>query len=72
MSRVVAGLRSQYVQFPDIEEGNHIAKSLYKDTNFLGIVGIIDRTHVQIMKPHTKNPIPERFYNRKSRYSLNC
>ena len=29
MSRVVAGLRSQYVQFPDIEEGNHIAKSLY-------------------------------------------
>ena len=42
MSRVVAGLRSQYHIFSDIEEGNHNAKSLYKDTNFPGIVGIID------------------------------
>ena len=42
MSRIVASLRSKYVEFPDIEEGNKIANSLYEETGFPGIVGIID------------------------------
>ena len=37
-----------------------------------GIVGIIDGVHIEIMRPFIKNPIPEKFYNRKSRYSINC
>ena len=69
VSRVVASLKSKYVQFPDMKEGNRIAKSLF---DYTGFPGIIDRVHIEIMKPSTKNPVPEKFYNRKSKYSINA
>ena len=42
VSRIVASLRSKYVTFPTIEEGNQISEAIYKDTGFPGVIGIID------------------------------
>ena len=71
VSRVVASFRSKYVVFPDEEEGNRIAASFFEETKFPGIVGVIDGVHFKIMRPYSKDPIPEKFFNRKNCYSLN-
>ena len=35
-------------------------------------MGVIDGVHFKIMRPLTKDPIPEKYFNRKNCYSLNC
>jgi len=34
--------------------------------------GIIDGTHIEILKPINRNPPPEKYFNRKGYHSLNC
>jgi hypothetical protein len=41
-------------------------------TGFPGAIGIIDGTHVGILKPLATEILPERFYNRKHYHSVNC
>ena len=37
LSRVVASLKSEYVQFPDMEEGKKISQAIFEDTGFPGV-----------------------------------
>jgi hypothetical protein len=41
----------QYITFPDEEESKHIADEIFQASGFPGINGIIDGTHVGIVKP---------------------
>jgi hypothetical protein len=51
VAKIVAGLVSEVVKFPDIEESKHIANEIFQMTGFPGAIGIIDGTHVGIIKP---------------------
>ncbi|XP_059084423.1 uncharacterized protein LOC131881552 isoform X3 [Tigriopus californicus] len=65
-------MQSQLVKFPDRSERHEIANAISAEYGFPPVVcGIIDGTHIEILKPITKNPAPERFFNRKGYYSLN-
>ena len=73
LSRVVASFQNDYVQMPSKEEASEIAAHFLKKTGFPFVQGVIDGTHVRLKKPSSKNnPPPERYFNRKSYYSLNC
>jgi hypothetical protein len=72
VAKIIAGLVSEVVKFPDIEESKHIANEIFQMTGFPGAIGIIDGTHVGILKPLATDIAPERFYNRKHYHSLNC
>ena len=62
----------EYVTFPDENEKNHIAKQFYLRNNLPGVFGCIDGSQVEIKRPPRSNrPMPERYFNRKSRYALN-
>ena len=62
----------QFVIFPDERERDAISKQFIAMDNFPGVFGCLDGTHISIKRPpfHTV-PAPERFYKRKSRYSIN-
>jgi hypothetical protein len=51
VAKIIAGLVSEVVKFPDIEESKHIANEIFQRTGFPGAIGIIDGTHVGIIKP---------------------
>lgn len=73
VARIFAEKHEQFVKFPSIEESVLIAKEFEEEYGFPPVVtGIIDGTHIHITKPTTKDPLPERFYNRKGFYSINC
>jgi hypothetical protein len=72
VAKIVSRLVPKYVTFPDEEESKHIADEIFQASGFPGINGIIDGTHVGIVKPTTTDPKPEKFCNRKHFYSLNC
>ena len=62
----------QFVSFPDEREINGISKQFIARDNVPGVFGCIDGTHITIKRPPSDNvPAPERFYNRKNRYSIN-
>jgi hypothetical protein len=73
VAKALAMKQEQFVNFPDHEESLKIANKFSKEYGFPPVVhGLIDGTHVQILKPVSKDPAPEKFYNRKGYYSLNC
>ena len=73
VAKILAQKQSQFVTFPDKKESLYIATQFQKMTGFPPVIsGIIDGTHIQIQKPCTKNPKPERFFNRKGYYSINA
>jgi hypothetical protein len=45
----------QFVQFPSLEESRHIAEEFQLDSGIPGVIGIIDGTHFEIMKPRCKH-----------------
>ena len=62
----------QFVEFPDENEKDLIARQFIARDNIPGAYGCIDGTHIFVKRPPSGNiPAPERFYNRKSRYSIN-
>ncbi|XP_059097702.1 uncharacterized protein LOC131892001 isoform X2 [Tigriopus californicus] len=72
VANVIAEMQSKYVKFPDQSEQYEIANALSAECGFPPVVcGIVDGTHIEIQKPISKNPAPERFFNRKGYYSLN-
>jgi hypothetical protein len=72
VAKIIAGLVPQFVTFPDVQESAHIGNELFQLSGLPGVCGVIDGTHVQIVKPQTQDPPPERYYNRKKYYSVNC
>lgn len=79
MSRIIDQVSSalckhwdEYVTFPDENEKNHIAKQFFLKNNLPGVFGCIDGSQVEIKRPpRLSRPLPERYFNRKSRYALN-
>jgi len=65
-------LRSDFVVWPTAEESSHISTEFFQKTGMSFVQGIIDCTHIEILKPVNRNPPPEKFFNRKGYYSLNC
>ena len=62
----------QFVNFPNENEKDLIAKQFLGRDGLPGTYGIIDGSHIPIKRPPSGNvPAPERFFNRKSRYSIN-
>ena len=62
----------QFVALPDEQERDTISKQFLVMDNCPGVYGCIDGTHITIKRPPSGTiPAPERFYNRKSRYSIN-
>ena len=73
ISRVVASFSHEYVKMPNEEEANEIAAHFLNKTGLPFVQGVVDGTHFRVKKPSTKkNPPPERFFNRKSFYSINA
>lgn len=69
VAKIFANLLPNFVQFPDMEERKVIAYELGQIAGFPPVVcGVIDGCHVEIAKPSTLNPLPERFFNRKGYY----
>jgi len=48
------------------------APNFFKKTGMPYVHGVIDCTHIEILKPINQILAPETFYNRKGYYSLNC
>ena len=62
----------QFVNFPNENEKDLIAKQFLAREGLPGTYGCIDGSHIMIKRPPSGNiPEPERFFNRKSRYSIN-
>ena len=62
----------EYVTFPDEAEKNCIARQFFLKNHLPGVFGCIDGSQIEIKKPSRLNrPLPERYFNRKSRYALN-
>jgi hypothetical protein len=66
ISLLLAKKVNEFVKFPSVEESHHIAEEMYLTTG-MPAIGIIDGTHIEIMKPVARpsSPAPERYYNRK-------
>ena len=61
-----------FVSFPDERERDVISKQFIARDNFPGVYGCLDGTHINVKRPPSNTvPAPERFYNRKNRYSIN-
>ena len=72
MSRAICRHWDEYVSLPTENEKNHIAKQFFLRNNLPGVFGCIDGSQIEIKRPPSSNrPLPERYYNRKSRYALN-
>ena len=62
----------EYVIFPDENEKNAIAQQFFLRNHLPGVFGCIDGSQIEIKRPSRLNrPLPERYFNRKSRYALN-
>ena len=62
----------QFVVFPDEIEKDLIARQFLAMDQLPGVFGCIDGSHINIKRPPSNSiPAPERFYNRKARYSIN-
>ena len=62
----------QFVVFPNENEKDAIAKQFLARDSIPGVYGCIDGSHIFVKRPPSGNvPAPERFYNRKSCYSIN-
>jgi hypothetical protein len=73
VSKTFALKFSQFVTFPSVEESHEIARSFHEEFGFPPVIaGIIDGTHIRICKPTASDPRPEKFFNRKGFYSINC
>jgi hypothetical protein len=48
------------------------APIFFKKTGMPYVHGVIDCTHIEILKPIDRIPAPETFYNSKGFFSLNC
>ena len=72
VARIFANLQSDFVQWPTAEESTHICTEFFQKTGMPFVQGVIDCTHVEILKPVQRNPPAEKFFNRKGYYSLNC
>ena len=73
VAKVFANLHGTYIKMPDKSEALHIAEEMYQKYGLHGVIGAVDGTHLHISKPTSgSNVLPERFFNRKGYYSLNC
>jgi len=72
VSRIFARLQQDFVKWPSSEESDHISTEFFQKTGMPYVHGIIDGTHVEILKPINRIPPPEKYFNRKGYYSLNC
>lgn len=70
-ARIFATLQAEHVQFPDVDEAQEIALELSAAGFPPVLCGLIDGTHIEVQRPNTKDPSPEKFFNRKGFYSLN-
>jgi len=70
VSRVIAGLRSQYIKFPQTDaERMQTMREFYAIAQFPGVLGSIDCTHVPMMSPGGDEA--EIYRNRKGYFSIN-
>ena len=70
VSRAVAELNQQYVNFPNTEEErNAVAQKFHNISKFPRVLGAIDCTHVRIQSPGGEDA--EIFRNRKGFFSIN-
>lgn len=51
------------------EEKNNSKRFFYEKTGFPGVIGAIDGTHIQCIRPHIDEHI---YYNRKTKHSINA
>jgi hypothetical protein len=65
-------LATDYVKWPLQHESDHISTEFFQKTGMPYVHGLIDCTHIEILKPVNRIPPAEKFYNRKGYYSLNC
>ena len=68
VSRLIAGLKDQFIFMPDNDEINQLKEGFHDIANFPDVFGCIDCTHVPISKP--RNNLAA-FFNRKGFYSIN-
>ncbi|CAC5394323.1 unnamed protein product [Mytilus coruscus] len=70
-NRVVASLmalKETYIKWPlDHRKQIHISNKFQEKKGFLGVIGAIDATHIQIQPPHEH---PQAYVNRKSYHSI--
>jgi len=57
-----------YIRLPNPQEASQVMQAFQMQCGIPGIVGAIDGTHIQIVKPCVHG---ETYFNRKGYYSLN-
>ena len=73
VAKVFADQHATYIKMPEKSESVYIAGEMYQRYGIHGAIGAVDGTHIHISKPSSTGPVlPERFYNRKGYYSVNC
>ena len=72
VSQIFANLQPEFVKWPTVEESSHISTEFFQKTGMPFVQGLIDGTHIEILKPVKTNPPAESYFNRKGYYSLNC
>lgn len=65
----IAGLCPNYITFPTLEECDRIQRAFYEKRGMSGVIGAIDCTHVEIIRPSGDDS--ELYRNRKGYFSIN-
>lgn len=69
VSRAIASLRPQFIQFPGGRDANAVQRQFFEIAGVPGVVGAIDCTHIPIRSPGGLQA--ELFRNRKDFFSIN-
>ena len=73
MAKVLASRHATFIKMPSKAEAINIANEMFQKYGIHGVIGAVDGTHLHISKPLSSGPVlPERFFNRKGYYSINC
>ena len=68
VTKALLQLHNSFIYWPSAEECANCFYLIYLSSHFLCVEGIIDRTHVRILKPHVHGQV---YVNRKDYHSLN-
>ena len=66
--QILIHMYHEYIRLPTLAEGTRSMRAWERQTGIPGIMGAIDGTHIEVIKPVDHGEV---YFNRKGYYSLN-